>query len=341
MKIINDIFIRINKKFVLIFFCINFFITISNAQSVTSIESKYESINKQYLLESAVLDSLKNVMNARAKAIDTEKQKPDVDENLVKKLMASSVILSDKIDQQQLKVNSMESELEKLKYSLSEKYTSMIDSLTDLENSNKFAGNREDLKAQIITLTEKKILYAPRIYSLSFSPEKILSLNPAKAKTADEKEIYNEYLNSALSEVESRLSQVQDVYSEVKQTLALQKKTNKFLEEVEFGSDMNVHALSLNRSSANQTNSYSGDNNKTRTSIENSSANYLSQVQIYISMLEQLDINLPKNLKIQIGYPSDSDKKLSLQKYSELLEKVEDGLKDYISVLKNKIGNGK
>lgn len=294
-------------------------------------------MNKQYSREAGTLDSLKLMLDNRAKQIDAEKKKADYNESGIKKLMAASITLSNKIDEQQKNVNAIANEIEKMKHRLDEKYSAVIDSLSGFEKSGNYDGNKNELRARILGLTEKKILVAPKVYSLSFDPEKILSLNPVAAKSGEEKTIYNEYLNNALAEVNSKLKQVKSLNEEVSGIISLQKKTKKFLEEVEFGSNIERTALTL-RGQENNT----GATSDVGVEYSVGSRSVFPQVQAYIYILKQLDVTMPSRIKTTGKFSFDTVRKnISLQEYSELLGEVEKRLTEYHAVLSNKIGNRK
>ncbi len=326
-----------NLKFV-IYLIVGFIVLFTTAycQSLSSLENKLQELNQRYSRQTSVLDSLKIVLDNRAKQIDSEKKKPDYDESNIKKLMSASITISNKIDVQQKKVNGTANEIEKTKTELEKKYTAVIDSLSELERSGKYKGDKDELKARILNLTEKKILTAPKIYSLSFNPEKILALNPASAKTAEEKKIYGEYLKEALDEVDSKLKKVKSLHEEVNGMISLQKKTKKFLEEVEFGSNIDRTALSLR---GQRTNAAASPSYNDETYTENARS-IASQIQSYIYILKQLDFDVRSNDAAKFTFDS-SGKNISMQEYSELLGEVEKRLADYQIVLANKIGNHK
>lgn len=341
-------FVKKNKNcfsclhyFVFLFFCILILSPQLIAQSISYLENKLKELNQQYSRESAALDSLKLVLDNRAKQIDDEKKKSDYDESSVKKLMSASITLSNKIDEQQKKVNATENEIEKAKYKLDKKYTAVIDSLSELEKSGKYEGSEDELKARILRLTEKKILTAPKVYSLSFNPEKILSLDPASTKTPEEKKIYLEYLNEALGEVNARLKQVKNLHEEIGGIITLQKKTKRFLEEVEFGSNIDKTAISFrNRATATASSPLSGAY-EGKTSVDGAGG-IVPQIQTYIYILKQLDFDVPKDIKTTGEFAFDDTKKnISFQEYLKLLGEVEKRLTDYQIVLTNKIGSRK
>ncbi|MFA3783675.1 hypothetical protein ABRY23_11490 [Melioribacteraceae bacterium 4301-Me] len=290
-----------------IFLCFITSLITTYGQSLSLLENKLQELNQRYFRESAVLDSLKIILDNRAKQIDAEKKKSDYDESNIKKLMSASITISNKIDDQQKKVNSIVNEIEKTKTELEKKYTAVIDSLSELERSGKYKGDKDELKAHILNLTEKKILTAPKIYSLSFNPTKILALDPTTAKTEEEKKIYNEYLKEALEEVNSKLKQVKSLHEEISSMISLQKKTKKFLEEAEFGLNIDRTALSLRGQRTNGAAEAMSPGSNDKTYAENAH-NIASQIQTYIYILKQLDFDVRSNDAAKFTFDSSGKK---------------------------------
>ena len=165
----------------------------------------------------------------------------------------------------------------------------------------------------------------PKIYSLSYNPEKILTLKPS---STEEKNIYNEYLREALNETETKLNQIRNLNSEVKQILLLQKKTKKFLEDVEFSSGFSRSALAIRGQ----------DKNTQVSTLTGGTGKDFIQVNTYLYILKQLDVNTVPEVKSKNSFSFDAkNKNLTLQEYSDLLAEVENRLADYRLVLKNKI----
>lgn len=303
----------------------------ASAQTILSLENRFKELSSRLNAETSSLDSLKNIYNQKVKEIDRQKRNNDLDESTIKKLMAASIGISNKIDQKQKKVSELETEIEKLKWVIENRFTAVIDSLTELKLSNNYKGNKEELEKQILVYTEKKVLIAPKIYSLQYSPEKILTLKPSSAATAQEKNIYNEYLREALNETETKLNQIHNLNAEVKQTLLLQKKTKKFLEDVEFSSGFSRSALAIRgQDKSAQPSTITVSTDETRKDF--------IQVNTYLYILKQLDVNMLPEVKSKNNFSFDSkNKNLSLQEYADLLTEVENRLTDYRLVLKNKI----
>ncbi len=315
-----------------------FFLSANNngyAQSVAMLELQIKDLNNQLMSEYHKYDSLKSIYNQHIRDIDQQK-KNNADQNVIKKMMASSVVISNKIEDQQKRIKQFEIDLNKKKEKLESKYLVLIDSLKELQNSKHYTGNKENLEKEILTFTEKKILISPTVTSLSYNPEKIISLNPGDAKSNEERKIYSEYLSEALKETENKLQQVQSINGEVKQIVQLQKKTKKFLEEVELGSTFNRSALAV-----------SGKKNVHGTEATNT-PNYdsgerdITQLNTYLYILNQLDFKIQPDINSKGSNSIESkDKNLTYQEYSELLSEVEKRLAEYRLVLKNKINSFK
>lgn len=322
----------INKKYfalnIVLLFVFLIFSGKATAQTISSLENRFKDLSSRLNTETSSLDSLKNIYSQKIKEIDRLKRNDDSDQNTIKKLMAASVGISNKIDQKQKKVNELETEIEKLKGIIEKRFTAAIDSLTELKLSNNYKGNKEELEKQILIFTEKKVLMTPKIYSLSYNPEKILTLKPSSTASPEEKNIYNEYLREALNETETKLNRIRNLNSEVKQILLLQKKTKKFLEDVEFSSGFNRSALAIRGQDKNaQVSTLTGETSKD-----------FIQVNTYLYILKQLDVNTVPEVKSKNSFSFDSrNKNLTLQEYSDLLTEVENRLADYRLVLKNKI----
>jgi len=305
------------------------------AQTNSNFENRLAVLRNSFNKESEVIDSLKHVLNQKVNEIDYMKGK-NGDENIIRKMMAGTVTISNKIDDHQKKITVIEKELEEIKKLLSKRYSEEIDSLANLENSNQFEGNKSDLKSRIITLTEKKILAAPKINSLSFNPEKILSINLSTAISPDEKKIYTEYLNSALSEVNNQLIQVKNISNEINQILTLQRKTKKFLEESEFDFDLKTANIS------SRSNQMVSEDNPTVATTTKALSYQTVQVQSFFVLLKQLDLKQLNDFNTQSRFSFDiPNKKISIKEYRELLNEVEKRLSDYSMVLTHKLNLSK
>lgn len=323
-----------NSVLVFILTCASILCSFENAsaQNLVELERKYISLVQNYQIEKSALDSLSKIMNERAEQIDAEKRKPNPDQIKILKLMAGSVNITGALEIQQTKVNQIEKSIESIKQTLDAKYSLIIDSLQNLKRSGKYKGDAEELDAQILIFTERRLAVAPKVKSLSFDPEKILEINLAEIKDSLQRLIYSEYLHSALSEVEKLLTQVNESSEEVSQIILLQKKMNKFLEETEFERPIKQYNLSESISRT------FGDIRE--TSDLSAGKSFIPQFISYDLLLDQLRINRSSELKSKWQSTIESDQKnLTLKDYQNLLKEVKKRLLDYRLILSNKLNS--
>ena len=304
-----------------------------DAQSLIQLEKKYEQLSNQYIKEKVIYDSLRNVFSSRTNEIDAEKKKANPDKDKIVDLMAGSITLSNRIEEQNKKISLLEKDIDNVKQQLHKQYSSLIDSLELKKKTDK--KNDDVLDAEILNNTEKKLLVAPQIPILSFKPEKILKIDLGKTKSAEEKALYKEYLDNALNEVNTLLENVGKQSSEADQVFALQNKTKKFLEETELESRIMIRSQQSNVRSEEAVSTF-------RNSPEDVAAsNSLSrQVKNYHVILRQLDIEQLSRTNINWKVSFDEmERNLSLKDYQKLLKEVKKRLQEFKLVLANKIGS--
>ena len=316
------------------FFVFLFFIGFINAQSMDKLEKKFEQLNNQYNNESLVVDSLNSVFSKKAAEIDSEKKKSNPDKTLITGLMASSVIISNDIEEHNNKLKKLEVDLDKIKDQLNRIYLSRIDSLEVLKKSGK--ENEDKLNDEILLFTGKRLLVAPRILSLSFNPDKVLRIDLNKTTNPGEKVLYKEYLNNALVEVGSLLDKVNRQSSEAEQIASLQEKTEKFLEEAELENKV------LFQKQSSVTSSSDVSSPASEVGFGAKDRDFSNQVQTYRLILRQLDIEQISKTDINSGISfNEINKNLSLKDYLKLLKEVKKRLQEFKLVLANKIGSSR
>lgn len=319
-------------RFVLFcFFGISIFNFVASPQSIDLLEKQYDEIKSAVEIETASLDSLKKILENRAKQIESEKQKQNPDNDKIVKLMAGSVTLFNTIDNKQEKLDERILQLKKLGRILEEKYSAQIDSLNLLKKTSK--ENARELDSEILFYTEKRLLVSPQIEMLSFNPKKILEIDLSKTKNNVERASLSEYLFTALTEVSAVLSDVTKQSKEVNDALTLQKKTSKFLAETEFDRDFRLGNISRSTNGTNYEITVSADQNKLRIA---------DQINSYALLLDQLKIfDKSESINSQKFIYKHGEVNFSLKDYSELLKEVKQKLSDYKLVLTNKIEQSK
>jgi len=304
-----------------------------NAQSLIQLEKKYEQLSNQYIKEKVIYDSLKNIFSLRTNEIDAEKKKANPDKDKIVDLMAGSITLSNRIEEQNKKISLLEKDIDNVKQQLHKQYSSLIDSLELKKKTDK--KNDDVLDAEILNNTEKKLLVAPQIPILSFKPEKILKIDLGKTKSAEEKALYKEYLDNALNEINTLLENVGKQSSEADQVFALQNKTKKFLEETELESRILIRSQQSTVRSEETVPTFSNSPEDVATSNDLS-----RQVKNYHVILRQLDIEQLSRTNINWKVSFDEmERNLSLKDYQKLLKEVKKRLQEFKLVLANKIGS--
>lgn len=297
----------------------------ASAQSAVALENKFSALNSEFKKESESLNSMKKFLSEKLKEIENAK-KSGRSESEIKNLLAGSVTLSDKIDNQQKRLNYLTKEIDGVKKLLDRRYSAEIDSLTALEKSGGYSGNKNDLRAKLVDLAEKRLRVGPSVSALSFSPAKIMEINPAEAKTEDERKVMTEYLSSALLEVDKQIESTKKLRAETEQIISLQEKTRKFLEDVEFDSDPAVSNI-MASSNAGIAPSDSRDL-------------LTNQALPFLLLLKQLDTGINPAAKQRERYFNvEGRKNLSIKDYAELLKETEQKLNDYRVILNHRLGN--
>ena len=319
------------KIILLSFVCLISFSFNASPQSLDALEKRYDNLRSVVKKDNMILDSLKNILENRAKQIENEKQKLNPDNDKIIKLMAGSVSLSNLIDDYQEKLDANSKNLKQLSKMLEARYSAKIDSLQLLKKSTK--ENSEKLDSDILLYTEKRLLISPQVDLLSFNPQKILEIDLTKTKNSDEKASLKEYLSSALAEINAELSEVTKQAKEIDAALILQEKTSKFLAETEFDRDFRPGKSS--RSSTARTYESSILSVQDKLVIAD-------QINSYALLLDQLNIfDKSENINLQKFNFKSGKANLSLKDYSSLLKELKQRLSDYKLILTNKIEQSK
>ncbi len=309
----------------------------TSAQSLPDLEKKYDQLNLQFEKENKILDSLKNIYTYRTSLIDIEKEKKNADNERIVEMMAGSVEISNKIESQNKKLSRIENDIENVKDKLHRIYIAKIDSLQNIKEAGK--GEDDKIDSEILKLTEKNILVAPKILSLSFNPEKILEIDLQKTKDKKEKVIYKEYLNNALNEVNGLIESVNSQFTEVNQIVALQTKTKKFLEEAELESNL---LIQRQNNVSTQTQAPISLREVDNSGLTGTSADFVSNIRTYQIILRQLDIQQLSKTDLNLKFSSEElNRNLDVKEYQRLLKEVKERLQEFKLVLANKIGSGK
>ncbi len=307
------------------------------AQTLNELEQQFLVAKKESLTAYNKLDSLKSVLNARAELIDRTKRNPSKSEDEILVLMANSVSISNEYRLQEQRARSWDDKVENLKVLLSKKYTQIIDSLRTIRSSGKRNIGNEDWDRLILQFTEKKLLVAPQITSLSLSPEKLIKIDVTKSKDPIERRIVKEYLTNAMTEVNTYLKQIEEENYEIAEITLLQTKTRQFLEETDFANEVRpITIVTEGNNATDVSGGIFGETEMRGETVLRTGQIIVPQLETYSKIMNQLSF---------IGSPAGTDRKttletaksnLSLEEYRKFLNELENRLKEYKFILENK-----
>ncbi|MBL7959427.1 hypothetical protein JNL27_04230 [bacterium] len=219
------------KKVVLHFLVCLLFSPFVYAQTAGELEKQFRLLNQSLLAEQAVLDSLNDVMENKAKDIENEKKSPSPDQNKIIKWMSHAVTVSNQIKDYQKITAGIRLEMEDCRSRLERYYAKTIDSLKQLERSGKYEGDKYELRNQILLWTEKRIFITPLVSTLSFDPQKVQRMELADASDPTDKAMIEDYLKNALKEIDSHIQVVTGTRKEYEEIADLRRRTTEFISE--------------------------------------------------------------------------------------------------------------
>jgi len=304
------------------------------SQSLTDLELKYQNINHVMEKEQAKFDSLNLVHNNMVSVIDKEKQKEKPDKIKITNLLASTIVTSNQVKEQQIKLDKIEIELESVKKNLDTKYAAIIDSLKNLEKLKDSSVDKELLKSQKLEYIERRLKVAPRIYSLSFNPHKLIQYKSSSKSDTLEQKIYEEYLSNALSEVDTQMVQLALLKNEIEEIVLLQNEAFEFIEDIDSDIPFNPAIQSSEKSARDENVFLGGEPNI----LDNRTSDIYFQANSYLHILNQLKTSTDIDVQSPWQTPTDTiPANLTFQQYLNLLVEVDKMLQDYRIILEHKL----
>jgi len=301
----------------------------SDAIGQINLEKKFDKLTNDFNTKNKVLDSLEIVLEQKIRIIETEKLNADKDKTKLAELLANTAGLTNKIDETQSEIDNIANKLESTKEALHLFYSKQIDSLKSSDKKN------QNNQVEIIKLIEKRLLVAPKINILSFSPNSVIDIK--KAKDSVEQKIFTEYLTEAYSEIEIKLYEIEKLRLEIKNMIALNEETKEFLEDIDFDNNYAVFSnpqSTTEGSKASVSDEFTYNDRSPELNTLNSQSKTFSDLLFQFGISSNLTSNFYEN---QEG----STAKQNLQEFNQLIEIVEKQLLDYKTVIKNKLGSAK
>ena len=296
----------------------------------TSLEQEYVTQTLELKSINAHLDSLNTVLQNKAKIIEAEKSKSNKNDTKIATLLSGTASLTNKIDSLRNDATKLSSNIYLTKQKLHKHYTTKIDSLNNIKDANKSI-NIEKMK-----LIEKRLLVSPEINSLSFSPQRVLKVEPSE--DAVKQKIYTEYLNEAFNEVEKKMVEIKGLKKEINNIIQLNEETKEFLEDINFDNNFAVYSNpNVTQSNLEYTNDFT---DKAASGNDNSGLNTVNtQSKNFSDILFQFGLSETYNPAAYLN-SNDNSAITNLKDFNSLIEKVEKQLKDYKVIISNKLKGG-
>ncbi len=317
--------------------------TVLKSQNLDRLEKRYIDLQNSYNAEKLLFDSLQDRLNSRLREINSEKNQANPDKDKITSLMGNSVNLSNSVDEHRKNINKIESLIISVKTELNEKYSTIIDSLKNVQLKKK--EDKEEIENLILFYSAKRLEVIPGTNLLSFNPDKILELDLNKPKSSLDKKIYLEYLNNALHEVNVILASVSKESKEINQIIELERKANKFIQETELESGLASSKISQIEEQNPKTNTevqYTDPITNAGIGVREKTSNLNSNAQVYEHLLNQL--NTIKSFSAR--QPLDEtlvslNKDIDLYSYGKILKEVKSRLTEYKKLLEQKTGSSR
>jgi hypothetical protein len=175
---------------------------------------------------------------------------------------------------------------------------------------------------------------APKIYSLSFDPKRLIQHKPSSKNDSLEQKIFKEYLRNALQEVETQSMQLALLKNEIEEIVYLQNEADAFIEDIDSDIRFNPRLSSSNNTEKNAHVYLGGD----PQIVDERSANIYFQANSYLHIFNQLKLSSDINVQSPLQTPTDSiPSNLTFQQYLDLLTEVDKMLQDYRIILEHKL----
>ncbi len=308
-------------------------------QSVSGFEQDFVQLQRQITAEIAALDSLQAVLAVQTAKIDRAKHRETIDKGELRQLMSDGLTLTEQINRRQQRLSKLKENLARAKYNLSKAYSLRVDSLKKLESSGKYSGDSAQLHREIIFYTEKYLLFSPSFQALRFDPHKISRINPANSSDSLEQAIMIEYLKNAGADIDAHLTSIQNNRRELEGVVRLKRKTQAFLEDVD---DEPFGVLGGGELSAAATRKLDSETGNFSDVAGVDAGRSLQQYESISLFFDQLDLNDPVSSDAFRKFSVDSARVfVSLDEYLELLKAAEKRLKEFQTLITQKLEAGK
>ena len=283
------------------------------SQLVKTEEKQFFDLEEQYTKQLKTVDSLKMDLNHFLEELERLKIEQDNNKSKISSMMASALEKSNRIDAGEKQLDNLEKQLRQKRHQLYIMYSNKIDSLEKMANANE--------ASQIKDLKNKRLYVSPLLTELSFDPNLVEKIKLSDSRNIKEKTIYKEYLDNALSEVDSSIENLNRKRQNIKEVIRLNEQAEDFMDDIEGDHFSGAYVVQEQRQ---KDNSPLFDNRESTFMEFNTVATIYNRISPYIQ----------ENITLYDYTLQDS---IYTEDYLQLLEETEQTLRLYREKIKDKL----
>lgn len=300
------------KRIVKYIVLVALFFVVSYSQANIKLENDYNKNLSKLNLVNKSNDSLNLLLQKKTIQIENEKNKSDKNSNLLNELYSQFSNLAQKVKSKTAEINKIKENIEKNRLAIYNYYSTKLDSLNSISNPN------SSIERQILNYSQKVLVYSPKIVPLKYEPSKLIELQ----KQSKDNNYLADYFIEAANEVDQQLTVIDNMINEVTQIDRTKRRTEEFIQEVDFSNNMIVTSNLLKNDNTVRTDNIEKNYGTLTTNI--------NSLSIIINQISSAGIINEKNLK------NINEKNVSLEQYKNYLLEVKKYLIVYKKVLNQK-----
>ena len=291
------------------------------AQSILKKEQSLKNLEKNYVNQTAIFDSLNNIQKTLLERISILK-KSNADNSTIANLMADALILSKEIDLINEQRQMLSIRIKKQRNHLYTIYSGKIDSLKKIDLQEDDPNNSGQVNELLNRFIEKRQYVSPALPLFSFDTNVFNKIDLDNAKELDFT-IYNDFLQNAIKEIDSNIVVLRNKQNETEQMLVLVDRTEDFTNE--FNDTRIYGTFDI------QNNQFFNSNEGSRI---NSPADFFGEISEIKVIYDQLEPVLHETIERPDLLNKDS---LLSEEYLMLLQNTEKTLLQYRSWIESKL----
>jgi len=290
-------------------------ITFTFAQNFSIEEQRFFDLEEQYVNQLKEIDSLKNVLNRFLGEVARVKNDEPENREKISSMMAQALEKSNIIDTREKSIIEIEKQLKQKRNLLYNSYTTKIDSLENLKQT-------DEIKSDLKDLNNKRLYVSPLLSQLSFDPNLVEKIKLSNSRDEKEKKIYKEYLDNALTEVDSNIVNLQQKSKNIREVIRLNEHAEDFMDDIEGDQFSGAFVVQEQALRGNE------------RSFGDSWNNPLTEIASVAKIYNRISPFIYENINLQDYTLQDS---VYTDDYLKLLEETEKTLRLYREKIKDKL----